>query len=134
VIEAAALAGLLAFPAGTASVFLAASAMGIQAATLSRFNGVTVYTSFVTGSLVKFAEYTAGCLVGFVRSGILDQSEFRRAVWFAGIWMAYVIGAVLGATALARIARASVLLAIMCLAALAVVDLVSPAKLEEAVQ
>jgi uncharacterized membrane protein YoaK (UPF0700 family) len=105
--------------------------MGIQAATLSHFNGATVYTCFVTGSLVKFAEHAAKCLVGLFRPGTVEGWEFSRAVWLAGVWTAYVIGAALGATALDRIARASVPFAIAVLALLAVFDLLSPAKLEE---
>lgn len=132
-LETIALAGFIAVPSGAGGVFLAASAMGIQAATLSRFNGVTVYTCFVTGSLVKFAENAAEFLIGLVRPATRDQSNLSRAVWFAGAWAAYVIGAILGTTALEHSANISVSFAIAALTGLAVMDLIWPAQLDKEV-
>jgi uncharacterized membrane protein YoaK (UPF0700 family) len=131
-IEAVALVGFAAIPAGAGGVFLAACAMGIQAATLSRFNGVTVYTGFVTGSLVKFAENAAELLIGTARRDRVRAGKGRRAAWFGSIWVAYVAGAILGTTALEQIARLSIVVAIGCLMVLVAVDLISPAKLDRA--
>ena len=118
--EALALAGFMLVPPGAAGVFLAACAMGTQAATLSRFNGVTVYTSFVTGTLVKFGEHAAD------RNG-------TWAAWFGGLWMAYIVGAILGGTAVRFLSQASAAPAVGCLLLLGLVDLVSPAELDRSV-
>jgi uncharacterized membrane protein YoaK (UPF0700 family) len=107
--------------------------MGIQAATLSRFNRVTVYTCFVTGSLVKFAEHGAELVIECLRRGEARARHGRGAIWFALIWGAYVIGAILGATAIDRLSRVSIMIAVGCLVMLAIVDLWSPASLEKSV-
>ena len=123
--EAAALAIFMAFRRGAAGVFLASCAMGIQSATLSRFNGVTVYTCFVTGSPVRFSENLSDYL--------MRQVDLRGSVWFAGVWAAYVLGAFLGAAALAHIAGFAVALAIGALSSLTIVDLISPSEVDTAV-
>jgi uncharacterized membrane protein YoaK (UPF0700 family) len=120
-------------------VFLAAFAMGLQTATLSRFNGVTVYTSFVTGTLVKVAENIALCFWwlrdrGRTRpsGGFFSQRCTRESVWFASVWGAYVLGAVLGTSALDRFGLGCLSLASIVLAGLIIVDIVLPAELESA--
>ncbi len=118
--EVLALAGFMVAPPGAGGVFLAACAMGSQAATLSRFNGVTVYTSFVTGTLVKFGEHLA-------------DGNGLWAAWFGGIWTAYIIGAILGGTAVKLLSQASVAPALGVLILLGVFDLVSPAELDRSV-
>ncbi len=132
-LEALALGGFMAFRGGVAGVFLAACAMGIQAATLSRFNGVTVYTSFVTGSLVKFAESLGECVIGLITPARVERSNLFSIWWFFSVWVAYVSGAFLGATALDRLAGASIPFALLALGALAVTDLVVPSQLDKTV-
>jgi len=119
-LEAVALAGFMLVPPGAGGVSLAACTMGTQAATLSRFNGVTVYTSFVTGTLVKLGEHIA-------------DGNRLWAAWFGGIWSAYIAGAILGATAVKFLAQASVAPAVACLILLGVADLIAPAELDRSV-
>lgn len=132
-VEVGALAGFMYVPSGAGGVFLAASAMGVQSATVARFNGVTVYTCFVTGSLVKFAENFAQFAVEWLRKGKLRLRSGRKAVWFFSIWAAYVIGAILGTTALGHLGHWSVAVAIGCVVALLFIDLVIPASMETTV-
>ncbi|MBV8845353.1 MAG: DUF1275 domain-containing protein, partial [Bryobacterales bacterium] len=55
-LQAVLLMCFIALHSGAGGVFLCACAMGIQAATLSRFGGFNVYTAFVTGTLVKMGD------------------------------------------------------------------------------
>lgn len=128
--EACALAAAAVLPAG--GVFFVAWAMGVQAATLSRFNGVTVYTCFVTGSLVKFTDYCADFVNAMV-GGRDPSTAWRGVAWFASIWAAYLAGGVLGAIAVDRIPAYSVPPAAAVLAMLAAMDLIWPARLDGAV-
>lgn len=133
VVEMVALLAFSIMRGGPAGVLAAGVAMGIQAATLARFYGSTVYTCFVTGSLVRFAENGADVLIGCVRSGSGKPGDLRRATWFALIWTAYVAGATLGASALWALAETSIWIAIAGLSMLCVVDLISPARLDKSI-
>ncbi len=93
-------------------IFLAAIAMGLQAAVVSRLGGSTVYTCFVTGTLVK----TAGAFSELIwairdsRSGKAGAAAAAiRSGWFAANWIGYVIGAIGGALVLARTGVISIL-------------------------
>jgi uncharacterized membrane protein YoaK (UPF0700 family) len=111
----------------TAGIVAGAVAMGIQAAAISRFNGVTIYTAFVTGSLVRFAEYVAEVCVGFPqKTGARRRAAFD-ACWFGCIWLAYVGGAIAGVTAFTRFGAGVVLWACVVLAVIAAVDFFRPA-------
>jgi uncharacterized membrane protein YoaK (UPF0700 family) len=132
-VEALALVAFSAVPPGTTGVFLAACAMGVQAATLARFNGVTVYTCFVTGSLVKFAEDGAELLLIVLQRRPPRACHIRGTIWFALIWTAYVAGAILGANALHLLARASILLAAGALLLVCLIDRTTPVQLEKSV-
>ena len=88
-------------------VSLLAGAMGLQNVTIRRVGGITVYTTFVTGTLVKFAETTTSWLfwirdrtrnrffrrIGPVMRVSLRRAETRRAALTAGIWICYAVGA-----------------------------------------
>ncbi len=129
------------------AVLAGAVAMGVQAATLSRFNGVTVYTAFVTGTLIKFADSLAQfCWV--VREHLHRSrehqwrriprlirriSEGRDMVWFASVWSVYVGGAVAGTVALEELARISMAIPLAALVCLILIDLRHPAPFEESV-
>lgn len=118
-------------------IFLAAFAMGLQTATLSRFNGVIVYTSFVTGTLVKLAENVALCF-WWLRDrtrpagGFFSQRCTRESAWFASVWSAYVVGAIMGTSALERFGLGCLSFPTIVLAGLIVIDIVRPAELESA--
>jgi uncharacterized membrane protein YoaK (UPF0700 family) len=108
-----------------AGVFFAAVAMGIQVATLLRFNGVNVFTGFVTGSLVKFADNFADAVLGSSRHRNRSQAA-RDAAWFAATWFVYVAGAIVGAAAFHRKGVSAVAFACLILAGIALVDLIRP--------
>jgi len=68
-----------------------ALAMGVQAAALSRFAGVSVSTVVVTSTMVRLAEANLDVLLRlFGRAATAD-----RAPWLllAGVWLAYAVGA-----------------------------------------
>lgn len=132
-LEGAALAAFIAVPAGVFGVLLVAGAMGIQAATVARFRGLTVYTSFVTGSLVKLAEHGAESIVEWLRKGDACPMYTANALWFASIWVAYVIGAILGTAALQALARGSVIIAVAYVMVMVAIDLIKPSELDTSI-
>jgi uncharacterized membrane protein YoaK (UPF0700 family) len=105
-------------PAGKffAMVALLATAMGIQNVVLREVGGLNVYTTFVTGSLVKFAESLSQYLLwlrdrtrGRFRSRILIALRIsprivalRNASLTFGLWAIYLTGAVCGGFSLQR--------------------------------
>jgi len=102
-------------------IFFAATAMGIHAGTLNRFNGITVHTAFVTGTLVKFAESLAASLIACVRrTGARQDSQ--AAIWFAGLWCAYVAGAIAGLLLLGVHGPRAAMIACVPLLAVALMD------------
>jgi len=92
-----------------ALIALLAIAMGIQTATLTHIGALTVYTTFVTGSLTKCAEsFTRGLFWGYdhfrLAGSISDtvrlipqQQDLRNAAFLASAWLCYLVGAALGA-------------------------------------
>lgn len=105
-------------PAGKffAMVALLATAMGIQNVVLREVGGLNVYTTFVTGSLVKFAESLSQYLLwlrdrtrGRFRSRFLKAIRIsprivalRNASLTFGLWAIYLTGAVSGGFSLQR--------------------------------
>lgn len=107
-------------------IALGAVAMGIQAAAIVRFSGVTLYTAFVTGSLIKFSENAAELLVGSAEQGRSRRTCIEDAIWFGGVWLAYVGGAVAGASAFHVSGPAVTGWACVVLAVFALLDLIDP--------
>jgi uncharacterized membrane protein YoaK (UPF0700 family) len=103
-------------PAGKFFVMVALLAipMGMQNVAIRTVGGLNVYTTFVTGSLVKFAESLSQYLFwlrdrthGRFRSRILKvlrvtprQVTAQRAALTSGLWAIYLTGAVCGGFAL----------------------------------
>lgn len=97
-----------------AMVALLAIAMGIQNVVIRKVGGINVYTTFVTGSLVKFAEMFSQYLFWIhdrtrqrFRRRILKVLRisprtltFKRAALTLGLWIAYLVGAVCGGISL----------------------------------
>ena len=125
-------------------VGLLALAMGVQNATLTHFSTLTVHTGFVTGTLVRCAEYVARYLTWiwdqtrhkkqsiwhvFARSD--EQKAFSAGIWLALIWLAYVIGACFGAFGQHVYKFRSLLVPIIGLACVSAVDLHQPLALRE---
>lgn len=114
-----------------AGIVLGAAAMGIQAATLSKFSDVTIYTAFVTGSLVKFAESAAEWVMGWWKGDpAIRKQAGDDSIWFMGVWAAYVVGAVGGAAGFERTGVAAVTWAVAALGGIALIDVFRPAKFD----
>jgi uncharacterized membrane protein YoaK (UPF0700 family) len=94
-------------------VALLCVAMGIQNASIRKIGGINVYTTFVTGSLVKFAEGFSQYLfwlrdrtshrfrrrIGIALRLSPRQPSFQKASLTGALWMSYFIGATIGAVA-----------------------------------
>ena len=105
-------------PAGKFFVMVAllAAAMGLQNVVLRNVGGLNLYTTFVTGSLVKFAENLSEYLFwlrdrtrGRLRSRLLKalrvspRTQFlQHAALTLGLWIAYLAGAVCGGVSIRR--------------------------------
>lgn len=94
-------------------VALLSFAMGVQTATLTSFGALTVYTTFVTGTLTKMTESVTRAFFwawdGLRQTGISyivryasAQKDVRQSVMLVFVWTVYVAGAALGALAKAR--------------------------------
>ncbi len=118
-------------------VFLVASAMGFQNATITYFGQFRVFTGFVTGTLTKLAVRLASWLVWVTRK--LRRMSLRRvrrvvalsvrrrpmfdAMWLASIWSAYLAGAAGGALLLERWHSAAMVVPCLVLAPVILADL-----------
>ncbi len=116
-----------------AMVALLAVAMGLQNVVLRKVGGLNLYTTFVTGSLVKFAENLSVYLFWFhdrtrgrIRSRLLKVIRvsprtvpLQHAALTLGLWFAYLIGAVCGGVAMQRWALLGMLAPFSVLAAIA---------------
>jgi uncharacterized membrane protein YoaK (UPF0700 family) len=94
-------------PVYFALVAMLAFAMGAQTVTLTRIGPLTIYTTFVTGTLTKFAESFAEAIFWIydqLRQSLLfevarlatRQQDVRRAALLAAAWICYLAGAAFG--------------------------------------
>lgn len=97
-------------------VFLVASAMGFQNATITYFGRFRIYTGFVTGTLTKLAIRLGAWIVWAARklrrlswariqrvaAVSLRRRPAKDIVWLASIWSMYLAGAAGGTLALHR--------------------------------
>ena len=93
-------------------VALLAFAMGVQTATLTHIGPLTVYTTFVTGTLTKLTESFTRVLFWVydqARAGIsgigaraLRQADVQEGAMLASTWSCYVVGAAVGTVLKAR--------------------------------
>ncbi len=123
-----------------AVVSLPALAMGVQSAAFRRVGPVRVRTTFITGMLTDSAEEAVACLYWLADHArgprppraaellrrLFGTAVFRHALLFAGIWGCYVLGAVVGVWAEARVGPAILAVPAAGLAAAALRDLVRP--------
>lgn len=111
-------------------------AMGFQNATLRQVGGTAVRTTFITGTLTSFGENAVqywfwlheqrrqGLQLGVLLRRSPSQPMFVRSGLLLGLWVGYVIGAILGASAeqawqlWALAIPVSALLGIICLDAI----------------
>lgn len=121
-------------------VSLAACAMGIQNVAITRLGALSVSTTYVTGTLTKFAEASVHYLfwlhdrvrgrgrrrLRLALAATPDQRYFRRAVVIGCLWLSYIAGAVCGTMGKLRWELASLWLPVLLLAAVVGLDLVRP--------
>jgi uncharacterized membrane protein YoaK (UPF0700 family) len=119
---------------GTASAYLRSAAwfsiailgfaMGVMNTTITRVGGQPVSLGFVTGDLNSLAQHLA---LGVRREPVLQaqgawDTHWRRATLLAGIWSAFLAGAVSGAFTMHRIGVWTLLLPFVLMLALAAWD------------
>ena len=90
------------FVAKSWGAVLLALAMGIQNSAANRFNGVALNTVFITGNLQKLGEELVAWL--WPESGNAAARRSGAGI-FALVWLAYALGAALGALANSSMAR-----------------------------
>ena len=117
-------------------------AMGVQAATLTHFGALTVYTTFVTGTLTKMTESATRALFWawdeLIQTGISHivenaarQKDVREGLILALVWLAYVAGGALGVLAKARWELHALYFPVVLLVLLVVLDVFRPLDVEE---
>ncbi len=120
-------------------VALPTLAMGVQNASLRRVGGVTVRTTYISGMLTNFAEQTVQYLfwlrdhwaehrgrpAALLRLS-LEQPPFGHLSLQLSIWLAFVLGAILGVAATLRWGLLSLAVPIACLGIVAVCDMLRP--------
>jgi len=125
---------------GYALISMPAAAMGIQTVTVTRINGLRVYTTYLTGSLSKCSEAVVDYLFWFrdrtrgrqlarlylVLLVSLRQRPMQHALLTAGLWLAFFAGAWCGVIGEHRFALAALSAPMIIIAAAIVVDLVMP--------
>lgn len=122
-------------------VALPALAMGMQTVTITRVGDQRVYSTYITGSLSKFAEATVGYLFwladrarerrrSHVRERWLHEALRQRLLGHAlltgGLWVLFLLGGLSGARSELHHTLAALWWPLTVLAALIAVDLVRP--------
>jgi uncharacterized membrane protein YoaK (UPF0700 family) len=129
-------------PAGKFFVMVAllAIAMGLQNVVIRNIGGMNLYTTFVTGSLVKFAENLSQYLFwlrdrtrGRLRSRLLKALKvsprtlpLQHAALTLGLWIAYLAGAVSGGASIERWALLGMLVPFALLAGISLYGTLRP--------
>ncbi len=126
-----------------ALVAMLALAMGIQTGTLTHLGPLTVYTTFVTGTLTKAAEaftravfwihdtLKSGKSWPHVVRGLPSQPDAVTTTFLSGIWLCYVIGAALGTIAIHTWELRALYFPVAVLCCLVVLDLFRPIASKE---
>jgi uncharacterized membrane protein YoaK (UPF0700 family) len=109
---------------GWLSIMMLSAAMGIMNTSITHVGGQAVNLAFVTGDLNNFAQ----CLAMGIRRAPVPQAQgawdnhWWRAAFLAGIWTAFLIGAVFGAAVASRIAVWALLLPVFMLLVFGLLD------------
>ena len=114
---------------GWFSIVILSLAMGLMNTTVTRVGEQSVSLGYVTGSLNNLAQHLALAVKRMpvpLAQGAWD-THGRRAALLAGVWIAFLIGALLAGTATARFAAGTLLPPIMILVALTVFNHVTSA-------
>lgn len=129
-------------PAYFTLVALLAFAMGVQTATLTHIGALTIYTTFVTGTLTKLTESFTRALfwawdhlrqagaANFVRHATAQQ-DVREGTMLASTWLCYVLGAALGAVLKAKWELRALYIPVLVLVVFVLIDLFRPIDVEE---
>ena len=131
-------------PAYFSLVALLAFAMGVQTGTLTHIGLLTVYTTFVTGTLTKFSESLVRSLFwvwdqfATNTAGTSDiikcaakQTDVRDTLFLASVWSCYVAGAVTGTLTKSRWELRALYLPVGVLIVFIVIDIVRPFGIQE---
>jgi uncharacterized membrane protein YoaK (UPF0700 family) len=129
-------------PAYFTLVALLAFAMGVQTATLTHIGPLTVYTTFVTGTLTKLTESATRALfwtydharhfgMSYIVRHAVGQRDIREGTMLAATWSCYVAGAAIGTMFKARWELRSLYLPVAMLVVFVLLDLFRPIDVEE---
>jgi uncharacterized membrane protein YoaK (UPF0700 family) len=129
-------------PAYFGLVALLAFAMGVQTATLTHIGPLTVYTTFVTGTLTKLTEsftrilfWAYDHLREIGSSNLLrhacKQPDVQEGTMLASTWTCYVIGAAVGTVLKLRWELRSLYIPVAALIVFVVIDIFRPIDVEE---
>jgi uncharacterized membrane protein YoaK (UPF0700 family) len=125
---------------GLGALSLLAAAMGIQTVTVTRINGLRVFTTYLTGSLTKFSEAVIDFAFWFYdRTRGRDwkrlirvlgvsgrQPSLQHVTLITGLWSGFFAGAYCGVAAELHIGLAALVAPIAVLGATIAIDLWSP--------
>lgn len=123
-------------------IALLAFAMGVQTATLTHIGPLTVYTTFVTGTLTKLTESFTRVLFwsydhlrelgvfGLVRRA-RGQPDVQEGTMLASTWICYVIGAAVGTVLKVRWELRALYVPVVVLLVFSALDVFRPIDVEE---
>ena len=115
-----------------------AFAMGVQTGTLTHLGPLTVYTTFVTGTLTKFSEsFTrtlfwihdsrrSGCTISHIAGHLGRQADAIATALLLGVWLCYVAGAASGTLIKHHWELKAIYVPVAVLAALIILDWIRP--------
>lgn len=130
-------------PAYFGLVAVMAFAMGVQTATLTHVGALTIYTTFVTGTLTKMTESATRALfwavdelpqtsISHVVRNAAAQKDVREGAMLVAVWTAYVLGAASGAFAKSRWELRALYFPVAVLIGFIFLDRFRPIDVEEA--
>lgn len=123
-------------------VGMLAFAMGVQTATLTQVGPLTIYTTFVTGTLTKMTQSLTRVLfwmhdelrhsgMSHIVRQVAGQKDLRDAALLASTWSCYVAGAALGTVLKARWELRALYVPVVVLAAFILLDQFRPIDVDE---
>jgi uncharacterized membrane protein YoaK (UPF0700 family) len=129
-------------PGYFALVVVLAFAMGVQTGTLTHIGALTIYTTFVTGTLTKLTESLTRVLfwgydqlrqsgVSHIVRAAAKQKDMREGTMLAGTWTCYVVGAALGTVSKQRWELRALYIPVVVLAGFILLDQFRPIDVEE---
>ena len=129
-------------PAYFALVALLAFAMGVQTATLTHIGALTIYTTFVTGTLTKMTESFTRVLfwaydhlrqlgMSHIVRHAVGQPDVREGTMLATAWTCYVLGAAIGTALKMRWELRALYLPVAVLLTFILLDQIRPIDVEE---